>query len=629
MLPQELVALMASPVLFVDVSAKVSCLNAPMALGLNQDHTKVPGDAFLQYVTSADRDAVQAFMANALGGELATDGHAPMALHMGAPEKPAIMTPMCNADGVCEGFLVQAQDVIWGGGNAYAEFRLMENALEMGRVGAWYNKYPCNNRYQSRSWWALRGYGPDEEKEYVHEQWMARIHEDDRAVIEHSWEVLREEDNNVIEYVYRELDRSGNWMWILSRGQVLGRDASGKPLHIAGADLDITRQVIAEHQRNENAEQLRHSERLRTVGQLTGGVAHDFNNLLTVISGNAELIGLDIDPSDDRLEAILNAVQRGADLTQNLLVLSRKQSLRPSPIDVAELLRRLERTLRRTLFVDFALEVTCEDGIWNCLADKGRAENALLNLAVNAQQASKPGDKFRITAENVVVDKATAGVSDDLKCGEYVLFTVSDQGTGMSEETLDRAFEAFFTTKSEGQGTGLGLSMVLNFAKQSGGQVEIESELEIGTTVRLYLPRTKEQVNAAISKPKPALGGSTGANIMLVEDDPQIRTMISKFLRDMGHNVLSFGTADEAYESFLLDAFPDLLITDINLPGVLDGVALGHRLKSLKPELKQLYLSGYASGQNLGLKEHEIGTNFLKKPVSLHALAERVGVLLA
>ena len=372
-------------------------------------------------------------------------------------------------------------------------------------------------------------------------------------------------------------------------------------------------------------DKMRHAQKLEAVGQLSGGIAHDFNNLLTVIIGNLQMIEDDVAGNaaiSEPVDAALRAATNAAELTRKLLAFSRRQALRPRPVDVNELMGGMLEMIRRTLGERITILAHPDPGVPQTLADPGQLETALLNLVVNARDAMPNGGRLTIESGVRDLDAEYAEDAGDLKTGRYVMIAVSDNGAGMSEEVLKRAFDPYFTTKARGKGSGLGLSMVHGFAKQSNGHVSIYSEPGHGTTVRVFLPvaadaagpRTQAQTRAA-----PASGSET---ILMVEDSEEVLRVGSRFLADLGYRVWQATSADQALE--ILDAHPDirLLFTDIVLPGRCGGKELAEEARRRRPDLALLFTSGYASGAVEGIDR--LPGALLDKPYYRDALAAAV-----
>jgi signal transduction histidine kinase len=372
-------------------------------------------------------------------------------------------------------------------------------------------------------------------------------------------------------------------------------------------------------------EQLRQAQKLQAIGQLTGGVAHDFNNLLAVIFGHAELLEDRLGSDDHSIQAVIRAARRGAELTQRLLAYSRRQPLQPKPIALGELAHGMSNLLRRTLGETIEVQIISVPGLWRAKADPGQLENALLNLAINARDAMLDSGNLTIEITNATFDEDDVGNRTDVAVGDYVMLSVSDTGSGMAKEVLEQAFEPFFTTKDVGEGSGLGLSMVYGFAKQSGGDVEIQSDPGNGTTVKLYLPRSTgnpgqaKQESARLAVPR-----GQGETILVVEDDAEVRLLVETMLREFGYRVLTAENASAAKGILQAGSPIDLLLSDVVLPGDVSGPGLVAQLRQSDPLLKVLFMSGYSEGsfgRQIALPESR---ELLSKPFRKPDLARKV-----
>ena len=376
------------------------------------------------------------------------------------------------------------------------------------------------------------------------------------------------------------------------------------------------------HQREQTEARLFQSQRLEALGQLTGGVAHDFNNLLTVVSGNLQMLEERLDdPFSQKLaKAAMRATGRGADLTRKLLAFSRRQTLQPRAIDIAQLLDSLAEVLRRTLGARIEVRTACDPDLPQAKADPGMLDTALLNLAVNARDAMPDGGCLTLEAHRAVLDEEYASRHAEVAAGEYVEIAVSDNGSGMAPEVLARAFEPFFTTKDSGKGSGLGLSLVYGFVKQSGGHIAVYSEQGIGTAIRLYLPVATDSVARRPARdPSEIRGGNE--TILVVEDDDAVREVAVGFLGKLGYRVLQAADAQQALVLLAREAAIDLLFTDVVLRGEVDGPQLAREAVAGKPGLKVLYTSGYARNALPMQSELDGSIELLSKPYQIGQLA--------
>ena len=396
-------------------------------------------------------------------------------------------------------------------------------------------------------------------------------------------------------------------------------DATNSVSAIGTIVTDITDRKHAEAQ-------LSQAQRMEAVGQLTGGVAHDFNNMLTAILLNADLLATEI--QDDGLrqlaEAMCRAAEHGAELTRRLLAFGRRQTLLSRPTDINELLSDMVPLMERTLGEHIEIKLARGADLWPATVDRGQLESAVLNLAVNARDAMPNGGGLTIETANAELDENYPSSNPDVRAGSYVMIAIADTGSGMAPDVLARAFEPFFTTKDVGEGTGLGLSMVYGFIKQSEGHVRIYSEVGVGTVVRLYLPRSRDAAVPSVTTPPVELPTGT-ETILLVEDDALVRAYASAQLAALGYRVVAAEDARRAIEMVEHGCAPDLLFTDMIMPGGMNGRELAEHLRRRHPGLKVLYTSGYAHGAMTGEPAGTVQVrHLLGKPYRRHDLATKV-----
>jgi PAS domain S-box-containing protein len=387
--------------------------------------------------------------------------------------------------------------------------------------------------------------------------------------------------------------------------------------------------------RKKTEEQLVQAQKMETVGQLSGGIAHDFNNLLTVIVGNAEFLADQLKSREDLRQLaddIGRAGERGAELTQRLLAFSRRQTLRPVEINCNELVDSMRKLLRRTLREDVEIKMDLDPDIAPAFADPAQLESAILNLGLNAQDAMADGGRLTITTSGASLDDHYQTLHPEVRPGEYVLIAITDSGEGMSQAVLDRAFEPFFTTKEVGKGSGLGLSMVYGFVKQSNGHVAIYSEPLLGTTVRMYLPvhaaktPTVRPPRRAFENQGPADGAET---VLVVEDDPFVRSYAVRCLQSLGYAVVAATDGSDALDKLRADVHIDVLFTDIVMPGGINGWELASRAQQIRPALPVLLTSGYALETLIKHGRANRESHILTKPYRKMDLARRLRELLA
>jgi PAS domain S-box-containing protein len=398
------------------------------------------------------------------------------------------------------------------------------------------------------------------------------------------------------------------------------RDERGNLAGFAKVTRDLTERRTAEEQR-------RQAQKMEAIGQITGGVAHDFNNLLTAIIGNLEVLTAVLparEPARRYIEAATRAAWRGSKMTEHLLAFSRRKAVQPEIVGINELIREMSLICQKTVGEGVELVIELQDDLWTCEIDAGQFEAAILNLAANARDAMERSGRLTIATENVT----TGGDTVDLNAGDYVLLSVSDNGCGMSGEVLSHAFEPFYTTKDIGKGTGLGLSQVYGFAKQSGGSTHIESKAGIGTTIRIYLPRTDGEPLRPTASPEPLSAAPAGsATILVVEDDVEVREMTAAMLAHLGYRVLLAATGPEALAILRRDRTVGLLFSDIVMPAGMSGIDLARAACRLRPGLKVLLNSGYPGDE---IKLHEIQTEFpfINKPYKSVTLGRKLADVL-
>ena len=401
------------------------------------------------------------------------------------------------------------------------------------------------------------------------------------------------------------------------------RNEGGELIGFAKVTRDLT-------EKREIEEQLRQSQKMEAVGQLTGGLAHDFNNLLTGISGSLEMMQVRmaqgrIAEFDRYFMAAQGAVKRAAALTHRLLAFSRRQTLDPKPTNVNRLLNGLEELVRRTVGPGIDVEIVGASGLWPTFIDPNQLENAVLNLSINARDAMPDGGKLTIETANKWFDERAAR-QQDLPVGQYVSISVSDTGTGMTPDVIAKAFDPFFTTKPIGEGTGLGLSMIYGFARQSGGQVKVYSEVGHGTTMCLYLPRHAEDApqDEDIELSPPVVPTGEGEVVLVIDDEPTIRMLVAEVLAESGYAVIEAPDGPAGLKVLESNARIDLLITDVGLPGGMNGRQVADAARVTRPDLKVLFITGYAENAVIGRGRLDNGMYIMTKPFQMEILADRI-----
>ena len=417
--------------------------------------------------------------------------------------------------------------------------------------------------------------------------------------------------------------------------QVIGRRADGTTFpmqlgvseflvdgvsHFTGIIRDITAQVEAE-------QALRHAQKMEAMGQLTGGIAHDFNNLLTVIVGNLEMLEAKLTEPAQRelLTEALEAADLGSRLTSRLLAFARRSFLEPKIVNLNMLVAGLTDLLHRTLGETVALSTALSSNLWSTQVDPSQVESAVVNLAVNARDAMPNGGRLVLETRNTVIDESYAANEAGLAPGDYVQLSVSDTGTGMPPAVRDRAFEPFFTTKEKGRGTGLGLSMVYGFAKQSGGHATIYSEENVGTTVNLYLPRHRTSASGLPDEtPQEAAQSGRGETILVVEDDDRVRRLTAARLQQLGYAVIEASSGAQALGLLTKSDDVELVFTDLVMPGGMSGYELAGAVRALYPHIKILLTSGYAEELANADRVEAVRLKVLRKPYRQAELARAI-----
>jgi PAS domain S-box-containing protein len=492
-----------------------------------------------------------------------------------------------------------------------------------------------------------------------YDSWIATVHREDqvrlRATIQNALTAKQREfelDFRIVRPNDKEL------RWILARRLVF-YDEAGKPVRVVGVSIDVTdqkrataqlraftetleaavkdrtRQLEAENEARRKAEELlRQSQKMDAIGQLTGGVAHDFNNVLAVIISGINLLERRLARGEDvkrLIDGISDAAYRAAGLTHRLLAFSRQLPLAPTAIDANQMVKSISELLRQTLGEATVLETVLAGGLWKTHADAGQLENAILNLAINARDAMPDGGKVTIETLNCYLDDDYVSNYPDLNAGQYVMIAVSDEGTGMLPETMDRAIDPFFTTKAVGKGTGLGLSQVYGFVKQSKGHLKLYSEIGHGTAVKIYLPRyygVEQVADVAAVARQPERRGTSSEVILVVEDEDRIREVTTEALRELGYTALPAASAKQALQ--ILESRPEigLLFTDIVMPDM-NGRRLAEAALKLRPKLKVLYTTGYTRNAVVHNGVLDPGVNFIAKPFTVDQLGQKIREVLS
>ena len=538
-------------------------------------------------------------------------------------------------------------------------------AMEAVHGVLWTNSRDGQMTGEQPGWAALTG---QSREDYAGYGWANAVHPEDADATVAAWNAAVAA-KSVFVFEHRVRRHDGAWRNCLIRAQPI-TDADGEIVEWVGVHTDITEQRAAEQSLRDQAEhlqrQVRHRERaeeqlrhlnehlearviseigerrraeaalaqaqkMETIGKLTGGVAHDFNNLLQVVSGNLQLLAKDIAGNDRAERRVANAmagVSRGSKLAAQLLAFGRRQALEPKVVNVTRFVQGMDDMLRRAIGEGVEVETVFGGGLWNCFIDPAQIENALLNLAINARDAMSGQGKLTIELSNAHLDDEYARTHDEVEPGQYVMLAVSDTGTGMTPDIVDKVFEPFFSTKSEGKGSGLGLSMVYGFVKQSGGHVKIYSEPGHGTTIKLYLPRSMDSEDVEVIVNTGAIEGGT-ETVLVVEDDDEVRATVVEMLGDLGYRVLKAVDAQSAL-SVIESGIPiDMLFTDVVMPGTLKSPELARKAKERLPELAVLFTSGYTENSIVHGGRLDAGVELLSKPYTREALARKFRTVLA
>ena len=478
----------------------------------------------------------------------------------------------------------------------------------------------------SPSWTRLLGHG---EAALLGVAYTELIHPDDLGTVMAALDRMRD-SGRPAHSADRLLATDGLWRWV---AWTLSPEPGGERLN--GVGRDVTAEKAAAQARQQLEEQLRQSQKMEAVGQLTGGIAHDFNNLLAGISGSLELLQARVAQGrlgdlERYLVAAQGASKRAAALTHRLLAFTRQQTLDPKPTDMNRLIAGMEELVRRTVGPAVRVEVVAAGGLWTTLVDPNQLENALLNLCINARDAMPDGGRLTIETGNRWLDEQAAR-GRDLPPGQYVSLCVSDTGTGMTPEVMARAFDPFFTTKPIGMGTGLGLSMIYGFVRQSGGQARIYSEHGQGAMVCLYLPRHHGEAETGDEPAAEAVAPRAGQDetVLVVDDEPTVRMLVTEVLEDLGYTAIEAADGPAGLQVLRSNVRLDLLITDVGLPGGMNGRQVADAGRAVRPDLRVLFITGYAENAVVGNGHLDPGMHVMTKPFAMEALASRIKELIA
>ncbi len=502
----------------------------------------------------------------------------------------------------------------------------------VGGVGVWTHDVQANLYYCDSGIAELYGLNPDEAAQGIARAvFISNVHPEDLQKLPSVRGQLLGHDNDV-EIEFRIRHPNGSIRWVLSRAHTYF-DETDTPVRRSGVSIETTKQRQLE-------EQFRQSQKMESLGQLTGGIAHDFNNFLQGILGSISmarrLVAAGRAHEIERfLETATRSTQRAAALTHRLLAFARRQPLAPRPLDVNQLVASTEELFKRTIGESIRLNLILAPDLWVTRCDANQLENALLNLVINARDAIQGSGEITIETCNSHLNSSRASSSNsdakevEIAPGDYVCVSVSDTGVGMSQRVIERAFDPFFTTKPQGQGTGLGLSMIYGFARQSEGHARIDSEIGRGSTVKIYLPRHHGELESAISDKEGTTVPSCRrvATVLVVEDETVVRDLIVEVLKDLGYRTLQASDGGDALEILRTPECIDLLLTDVGLPNV-NGRQLAEAARVDRHGLKVLFMTGYAERAELLSDALEAGMELITKPFQIEALSQRVAEML-
>ncbi len=514
---------------------------------------------------------------------------------------------------------------------AESQDRLVQ-AVRVADIGIFDFRTDDDCMYASPELSALHGFPPEERMPV--RRALENVHPADRERVLRKFEAAKDgEDDGRFDQEYRLLLADGTVKWVRHRSKVMSEDsqAGRRAVRIVGAVTEITKERQAQEDRATLEGRLAQAHKMESIGKLAGGVAHDFNNMLTVILGYASLAKLDFDADSSQLqsiEEIEKAARRSIEMTKQLLEFSRQHGASPAPANLNRLISEMRQPLARMIGEDVVLSLHPSDDLWTVVIDHSQVDRILLNLAVNARDAMPNGGKLTIETDNIAVTPDYARFHPDSAPGNYVLLAVSDTGIGIAPDTLKRIFEPYFTTKEQGKGTGLGLATVYAIVKQNGGFINVYSELEHGTTFKIYLPQRSDGGTANLPEVHVPLAKTGRGSVLLVEDDELVRTMTTLALETLGYKA---HVADGPKRAIELCAHPELeiqlMLTDVVMPNM-SGSELRDRVLSVRPSMKILFMSGYTSNAIVNQGVLAPGERFIQKPFSIAELGNRIEEIL-
>ncbi|MFO8001918.1 MAG: PAS domain S-box protein, partial [Marinilabilia sp.] len=503
----------------------------------------------------------------------------------------------------------------------------LASIIEGTNVGTWEWNVQTGETIFNERWAEIIGYSLEEISPVTIDTWMKFTHPDD---LKNSGELLQRHFSGELDYYECEArmrHKNGEWVWVLDRGKVAVWTEDGKPLRIMGTHQDITERKQAEAEREKLQAQLHQAQKMESVGRLAGGVAHDFNNMLGIILGHTELALLQADENHDLyddLNEIQKAAKRSADITKQLLTFARKDIISPKKLDLNDTVESMLNMLRRLIGEDIDLVWKPATHLWPVKMDPSQIDQILANLCINARDAISGVGKLTIETGRKTFDEEYCKEHAGFIPGDFVLLAVSDNGCGMDKDTLENLFEPFFTTKEVGKGTGLGLATIYGIVKQNNGFINVYSELDQGSTFKIYLSRlvADEDIDKAVPEKKAAAGGTE--TILLVEDEPTILRMTRMMLERKGYSVLSAATPTEAVGKATHHSGPiDMLMTDVVMPEM-NGRDLSRQITDLYPDIRLLFMSGYTANVIAHQGVLDDGVAFIQKPFSMAEMTEKV-----
>ncbi|TAJ27983.1 response regulator [Bosea sp. (in: a-proteobacteria)] len=638
-------------------------LNSPVAKVLmwGPDHRLIYNDAYRDIVADRHPELMGAPTATALPevwdwnrpileagyrGELVSHCDVTMVLDLQGSRRGFVFdlhyTPVYDACGEVGGVMctvIDQTERVAMERRLAASNRRFRTAMNAVHGVLWTNSAEGRMLGEQPGWAALTGQAFEEYQDFG---WAEAVHPDDQETSVKAWNEAVAAKSMFI-HEHRVRDRAGAWRIFAIRALPI-LDETGEIEEWVGVHTDITHRRAAERalrQLNESLEarviseieerrkaeaRLLRAQKLETVGKLTGGVAHDFNNLLQVVSGNLQLLAKDvagIERAEKRVASAMAGVSRGARLAAQLLAFGRRQALEPKVVNISRRVQEMDDMMRRALGETVQIETVVGGGLWNTFIDPNQIENALLNLAVNARDAMNGEGKLTIELSNAHLDDDYARQHEEVTAGQYVMLAVTDTGSGMAPEIVDKVFEPFFSTKSEGKGSGLGLSMVYGFVKQSGGHIKIYSEVGHGTTIRLYLPRSMENEDVVVDLAAGPVAGGT-ETVLVVEDDEEVRATVIEMLSDLGYRVLKASDAGSALNVIESGIPIDLLFTDVVMPGELKSPELARKARARLPGIAVLFTSGYTENSIVHGGKLDAGVELLSKPYTRETLARKI-----